>query len=101
MQTNTLSKEEKVLLDKFSEITKMEIKDMGNLDLEQAGNVANTIKELIYSDDFHIDAKEEIVEDSKEQTKWVCQLCGYIHFGDNPPEKCPLCGASKEMFVKE
>lgn len=101
LRVDTLSKEEKVLLDKFSEITKMEIKDMGNLDLEQAGKVANTIKELIYSDDFHIDAKEEIVEDSKEQTKWVCQLCGYIHFGDNPPEKCPLCGASKEMFVKE
>ena len=25
--------------------------------------------------------------------KWVCPVCGYVHEGDTPPEKCPLCNA--------
>ncbi len=31
--------------------------------------------------------------------KWQCSVCGYIHFGEEPPEKCPRCGAPKEKFV--
>lgn len=30
--------------------------------------------------------------------KWVCGVCGYIHEGPTPPEKCPQCGASKDKF---
>jgi len=30
--------------------------------------------------------------------KWVCSVCGYVHEGDNPPAKCPECGASSEKF---
>lgn len=30
--------------------------------------------------------------------KWRCTVCGYIHTGDEPPEKCPVCGADKSMF---
>ena len=30
--------------------------------------------------------------------KWVCKVCGYIHEGDMPPEKCPQCKAPKEKF---
>ena len=30
--------------------------------------------------------------------KWRCRICGYIHEGENPPYRCPLCGAPREMF---
>ncbi|MCM1111928.1 MAG: NADH peroxidase [Muribaculum sp.] len=30
--------------------------------------------------------------------KFVCQVCGYVHEGDNPPEKCPVCGVGPEKF---
>lgn len=30
--------------------------------------------------------------------KWVCSVCGYVYEGDEAPEKCPQCGASKEKF---
>ncbi len=30
--------------------------------------------------------------------KWICSVCGYAHAGDNPPEKCPQCGAPAEKF---
>lgn len=32
-------------------------------------------------------------------TRWRCTVCGYIHAGDEPPEKCPVCGADKSLFV--
>ncbi len=31
--------------------------------------------------------------------KWKC-ACGYIHDGDEAPETCPKCGASRERFGK-
>ncbi len=27
-------------------------------------------------------------------------VCGYIHTGDEPPEKCPVCGADRSKFVE-
>ena len=27
-----------------------------------------------------------------------CSVCGYIHEGDEAPDKCPKCGAPKEKF---
>lgn len=30
--------------------------------------------------------------------KWICIICGYVHEGETPPEKCPQCGAAKEKF---
>jgi len=32
--------------------------------------------------------------------KWKCSVCGYIHTGDEPPEKCPVCGADRSKFVE-
>lgn len=30
--------------------------------------------------------------------KFRCSVCGYIHEGDCPPEKCPQCGVSSDKF---
>lgn len=27
-------------------------------------------------------------------------MCGYIHEGEEPPEKCPICGADRSKFVE-
>jgi len=32
--------------------------------------------------------------------KFRCTVCGYIYEGNNPPEKCPQCGAPASKFVK-
>jgi nitrite reductase (NADH) large subunit len=29
---------------------------------------------------------------------WICSICGYVHYGDEPPAECPICGAEREMF---
>lgn len=30
--------------------------------------------------------------------KFICTVCGYVHEGDEAPEKCPICKAGKEKF---
>jgi len=32
---------------------------------------------------------------------WVCRECGYVHFGKEPPEKCPSCDHSQSYFQLE
>ena len=29
---------------------------------------------------------------------WKCTVCGFLHEGDEAPDKCPKCGAPKEKF---
>ena len=31
---------------------------------------------------------------------WACTVCGYIHEGDTPPEKCPQCKSPSEKFIE-
>ena len=33
--------------------------------------------------------------------KFVCSVCGYVHEGDTPPEKCPTCGVGPEKFTEQ
>ena len=97
LRVATLFPEERALLDKFSELTGMKITDMGELDLNKAEQVATEIEALINSEEFIV-PKDEQPEENK--TKWVCSVCGYEHYGDTPPEKCPLCGVPDKLFNK-
>lgn len=42
--------------------------------------------------------KGELFE-SKEETVWICQNCGHIHYGKTPPEQCPVCDHPQAYFV--
>ena len=33
--------------------------------------------------------------------KWVCNVCGYVYEGENPPEQCPICKAPADKFIKQ
>ena len=102
LRMETLFPEDKALLKRFSVLTGMEIKDMGELDLDMANKVAAQIEVLINSTEFNESSELEDNDNmSEEKTKWICPLCGYVHYGDTPPDVCPLCGAPGEVFVKE
>ncbi|MEW5784572.1 MAG: rubredoxin-like domain-containing protein [Bacillota bacterium] len=30
---------------------------------------------------------------------WRCEVCGYLHEGEEPPEFCPKCGVPRDRFV--
>ena len=97
LRVATLFPEERALLDKFSQLTGMEIKDMGQLDLDKAAQVAEEIAALTRTEAFNAPVQEEPVS----EIKWICEVCGYIHTGDAPPEKCPLCGVPASRFKQQ
>ena len=33
--------------------------------------------------------------------KFTCTVCGYLHEGQNPPDKCPQCGAKADKFTEQ
>jgi rubrerythrin len=30
---------------------------------------------------------------------WECRVCLHVHEGDEPPERCPVCGAPASEFT--
>ncbi|MGC9346230.1 MAG: rubrerythrin [Candidatus Bathyarchaeales archaeon] len=34
----------------------------------------------------------------EKEVWWVCRECGYVHFGKEPPEKCPSCDHPRSYF---
>lgn len=36
-----------------------------------------------------------------KKSMFRCVICGYIHEGLNPPDECPICGATKENFEED
>lgn len=51
--------------------------------------------------------EEENTQESKQEEKYVCGVCGYVYDGEIPFEelgedyKCPICGQPKSVFVKK
>jgi len=35
-----------------------------------------------------------------ETDAWRCRMCGYVHYGETPPEQCPYCFFPDSAFVK-
>ena len=57
--------------------------------VKTVGSSADEIKE-----------NNSVVKGEKIMAKFRCTVCGYVHEGTEAPEKCPLCKAPKEKFVK-
>ncbi|MCS7105303.1 MAG: rubrerythrin family protein [Thermofilaceae archaeon] len=30
---------------------------------------------------------------------WICTACGHTYVGEEPPEKCPICGVPKDRYL--
>ncbi len=42
--------------------------------------------------------EEDKVWKKENETVWKCRNCGYIHLGEEAPEKCPACDHPKAYF---
>jgi rubrerythrin len=36
-----------------------------------------------------------------EKKRWVCRKCGYVHYGEKAPEKCPACLHPQAYFEEK
>jgi len=52
--------------------------------------------------DLYRSAREEVEhgKDMDISDIYICPVCGYTFVGENPPDKCPVCGLPKEKFLK-
>ena len=54
---------------------------------------------------YYQEHKDELLKVKTEQNKtaWVCQICGYVYYGETLPEgfTCPVCGAPASVFEKK
>jgi acyl-CoA dehydrogenase len=39
-------------------------------------------------------------EGDKGKTTWRCRIGGFVHYGEEPPEKCPYCFFTESAFKK-
>ena len=78
--------------------------------LPQSNNAHELLEELIAHspDGFPVETAKKLLnmipnnenekKEVKAMKKWVCSVCGYVHEGDTPPEKCPVCKQPAEKF---
>ena len=78
--------------------------------LPQSNNAHELLEELIAKspDGFPVETAKKLLnmipnneiekKAVKAMKKWVCSVCGYVHEGDTPPEKCPVCKQPAEKF---
>lgn len=81
--------------------------------LPQSNNAHELLETLIaeHPAGFPVEAAEKLLrmipnneqkaqkkEEKKPVKKWVCTVCGYVHEGETPPEKCPVCKQPAEVF---
>ena len=54
---------------------------------------------------YYQEHKDELLKVKTEEgkTAWVCNLCGYVYYGEELPDDftCPICGVGKENFSKK
>jgi rubrerythrin len=75
---------------------------------EEEGNTeaANLFRQIAKVEAKHRDRYKKLLEMIENGTvykreqpiKWKCRMCGYIHEGTEPPEKCPTCKHPKEYY---
>lgn len=53
------------------------------------------IHEVMYRE-----ALESLDGELEDADYWVCPVCGHTHRGPEAPEKCPICGAKRERYLK-
>ncbi|OQX21321.1 MAG: rubrerythrin family protein [Candidatus Altiarchaeales archaeon A3] len=68
--------------------------------------IAKRIRAIAVAEKHHEERFKKILKEMelgtifKKENKiwWVCRECGYVHFGTEPPEKCPSCDHEKSFY---
>jgi rubrerythrin len=68
--------------------------------------VAQRIRAIAVAETHHEERYKKLLKEVEastvfkkdKQVWWVCRECGYVHFGKEPPEKCPSCSHVKSFY---
>jgi len=68
--------------------------------------IAKRLRAIAKAEKNHEERYKKLLKDvetgtffkKEKEVWWVCRECGYIHFGREPPEKCPSCDHPRSYF---
>ena len=71
--------------------------------------IAKRLRAIAKAEEHHEERYKKLLEEveadtffrKEEGVWWVCRECGYIHFGKEPPEKCPSCDHPRSYFQRK
>lgn len=69
-------------------------------------DIAERLKSIAIAEKHHEERYRQILEQVEKKTVfkkskkiwWVCRECGYVHFGTEPPKKCPSCDHERAFY---
>jgi len=68
--------------------------------------IASRLRAIAKAEEHHEERFKKLLDGLENKTifkkekkvKWVCRKCGYVHEGEEPPEKCPSCDHPRNYF---
>jgi rubrerythrin len=68
--------------------------------------IATRLRAIAKAEEHHEERYKKLLKEieagtvfkKEKELWWVCRECGYVHFGKQPPEKCPSCGHERSFF---
>lgn len=71
--------------------------------------IASRLRAIAVAEKHHEERFNKLLEiirngtvfSKEKKVFWVCRKCGYVHFGEQPPESCPSCSHPKSYFERK
>lgn len=68
--------------------------------------IAGVLKAISKAEEHHEERYVKLLKEveagtvfkKKEKVYWVCRECGYVHYGEEPPLKCPSCYHDRKYY---
>ncbi len=68
--------------------------------------IAKRLRAIAVAEKHHEERFKKILKEVEKGTVfkkekevwWVCRECGYMHFGKEPPERCPSCDHERSFY---
>ena len=69
-------------------------------------HIAKRLRAIAKAEEHHEERYQKLLKEVESGTVfkkdkevwWVCRECGYVHFGNEPPERCPSCDHNKSFY---
>ena len=73
---------------------------------ERLPDIAKRLRAIAVAEKHHEERYRRLLEEveagtvfkKEKEVWWVCRKCGYVHYGKEPPEKCPSCNHERKYF---
>jgi rubrerythrin len=75
-------------------------------DKEGLPEIAKRLRSIANAEKHHEERYQKLLKEveagtifkKEKEVYWICRECGYVHFGKEPPEKCPSCDHEKNFY---